>query len=132
MPVVNFDQVKEFDLLPKGKYLCELETHDWRTAGSGNDQLRLQYRVVEGDFENRRLSAFCTFTAESAWFLKMNLVACGADPDSLKGDLNIEDENIEPLYDARVVVDVSIDTSYDPNGRNKIQKITSAEQYTYA
>ena len=47
-----------FDELPDGVYSFQLMAAERRTSRAGNDMLVLEWKVLSGEYENRRLSQF--------------------------------------------------------------------------
>lgn len=74
---------KQFDEIPKGKYLAildEVGTFETKEPKS----IMLKYKIVDGDFKNRVLSHFHRWTDQSHEFIAKDLMKLEADDCELE------------------------------------------------
>ncbi|MBC8550149.1 MAG: DUF669 domain-containing protein [Candidatus Brocadiales bacterium] len=90
MTKINFGDVadNEFDALPEDRYTVEVVEAKMGESKAGNQKITCQFKVTEGDYENRRL--FNDFSlVQKAWFnLKNYFTAAGVD---ISGEIDFDD-----------------------------------------
>lgn len=82
----TFEGVEEgnFDDLPPGSYVCVIDDTETGFAKTGTPQLRVQFKVVLGDYKGRVISDFLYFTQAAAGIVLSKIKAAGID-DPPKG-----------------------------------------------
>ena len=108
----------EFEPIPAGDYLVEIEKCEAKTSSSGNDMLTMTFNVVEGDYAGRKIFDNYVLTEKALWKLKSLFVALGEDVD---GILEFDPSD---LIGQTFLATVSIEESpgYDPANRIKKHK----------
>jgi len=56
-----------FEPIPAGDYVVEIEKVENRTAKSGNEMLSLTFNVVEGEYEGRKIFDLYVLTEKALW-----------------------------------------------------------------
>lgn len=107
-----------FEPIPAGDYVVEIEKVENRTAKSGNEMLSLTFNVMEGEYEGRKIFDLYVLTEKALWKLKDLLVAVGVDTEGMV-DLDVDD-----LVGEVFVANIEIQESqgYDPQNRIKQHK----------
>ena len=90
MSKINFGDVSdnEFEALPEDRYTVECVDAKMGESKTGNKKISAQFKVVDGNYKNRRL--FNDFSlVQKAWFnLKNYFVAAGID---ISGEIEFDD-----------------------------------------
>lgn len=74
--VVNLQEVQEmkFENVPKGTYLAEIDEAKYGMSNSsGKPMITLTWKIAEGEFENRKLLQFLSFSPKALPGTKQNL-----------------------------------------------------------
>ena len=113
-----------YEPIPTGDYVVEIEKVENRTAKSGNAMLNITFNVMEGEHEGRKVFDFYVLTEKALWKLKDLLVAVGVDTEGMV-DLDAED-----LVGEVFVANIEIQQSpgYDPQNRIKRHKPLGEDQ----
>lgn len=105
---LDFSSVKSssFEVLPAGDYTLEIDNVEEQTSKSGNQMLRITYKVAEGEHAGRLLFEYYVLTENALWKLQELFVALGIEangdvsftPDDLvgqhiTGEIEIEESN---------------------------------------
>lgn len=108
----------EFEPIPAGDYLVEIEKCEEKMSSSGNNMLAMTFNVVEGDYAGRKIFDNYVLTEKALWKLKSLFVALGEDVD---GILEFDPSD---LIGQTFLATVSIEESpgYDPANRIKKHK----------
>ena len=127
--MVNLSEVKEmsFDPIPKGSYLCVLEQCDYEISkSSGKPMWNTRWSVVDGEYENRKLFMYISFSEKALPMTKTNIS-------------RFAPELLETAFDPKLVADrgdllgktallkVKIEKGQDGDDRNAVQRIEAAE-----
>jgi len=85
---INFADIQGgFEPLPEGEYEVVVETVEVRESGSSdNDYLSWELKVLDDEFEGRRLWMITSLGPKALWKLKDTLIALGV----IEGDDEIE------------------------------------------
>ena len=113
-----------FEPIPAGDYVVEIEKVENRTAKSGNEMLSLTFNVVEGEYEGRKIFDLYVLTEKALWKLKDLLVAVGVDTEGMV-DLDVDDL-VGEVFTATVEIQES--PGYDPQNRIKRHKPLDEDQ----
>lgn len=107
-----------FDPIPAGDYVLEIEDIEERVSKSGNDMLNITFSVAEGEYEGRKIFEFYVLTEKALWKLKDLFIALGIDTD---GMVNVD---IEDLVGEMLIGNVEIQEQkgYDPSNKIKRHK----------
>lgn len=82
---INFKELKdssgndEYTPLPQGRYNLEVESGEKGVSKNGNDKIEFTFRVVEGDYENRKLWHTFSLVPKAQVYLLNFLEAIGSD-----------------------------------------------------
>lgn len=90
-----FDKSGTFEALPEGNYDLEVVEAEVKTASTGTDMLAVQFKVLDGEYANRRVFRNYPITAKAIGFLKALYAACQLDLPVLVENGRVE-LNIEP------------------------------------
>lgn len=77
---VDLEAKNDFDELPAGTYTCQIEECVSGTSKNGTPELRVQFRVMAGEYQNRVVSDWLYFNANTAQLIATKLVAAGVKP----------------------------------------------------
>lgn len=113
-----------FDPIPAGDYVVEVEKVENRTAKSGNEMLSLTFNVMEGEYEGRKIFDLYVLTEKALWKLKDLLVAVGVDTEGMV-DLDVDDL-VGEVFAAKIEIQES--PGYDPQNRIKQHKPLGEDQ----
>ena len=136
--VVDFSDVEmlSFDPVPAGQYLLSVVEATPGTSNSGNPKIDVQWTVIEGEHQGRRIFDTLSLHPKAQWRAKKTLTSLGL-PADFKGNLDeIADflqgvvANATVTVENSTQVDASTGEPYPP--RNRITKITSAEDLDLA
>lgn len=100
---VDFSQVQEFELIPEGEYLVEVDEAEVKQSSTGKSMMQLQLTVKEPeDYEGRKLFDNMMLEGNALWRTKRDLGALmGNVPD---GQFSFSTED---LVGAQCIVYVS-------------------------
>jgi hypothetical protein len=74
--VVNLQEVQEmkFENVPKGTYLAEIDEAKYGMSNSsGKSMITLTWKIIEGEYENRKLMQFLSFSQQALPGTKANV-----------------------------------------------------------
>lgn len=114
-----------FELLPNGKYHCQITGAEMtETSGGkapGTPMVKMEYTIITGKFENRRVWDNLVLNNESLWKTKSLLYACGWTEEEVKSeDFDFDVDELELVgreLDVRVGRQPAKD---DYEARNKV------------
>ncbi|MEO2090691.1 MAG: DUF669 domain-containing protein [Gemmataceae bacterium] len=106
----------DFTPLPKGSYVCTAERGELTKSRSGTDGFQVEFRVVEGEFRNRRLWRTWYLTPDAMPFTKRDLLKLGIDTQAKLS---------RPLPAGRMVFKLTVAVRKDDDGteRNEVKKL---------
>ncbi len=122
MPGVDFTEVEvaEFDPIPRGRYAVRVvEVEEREGQESGLAYFNMQYEVIEGDHEGRKVFDNLSFSPKALWRLKGFLLAAGYTEEELAGELSIE---ADELIEVEIEVQVVIKNDQEGTPRNNISR----------
>ena len=73
-----------FELIPVGEYQAMIDD-SWLDMTKTPPRLSLTYKIVDGEFKNRKLWANYTLSGQGFGFLKKDLKTLGADYSNVEG-----------------------------------------------
>lgn len=132
---INFAEVEgSFEPLPEGTYECVIEVVEVRESNSSdNDYLNWELKVLDGEFENRKLWMITSLGDRALWKLKDTLVALEVIGEDDELDINWEDDvDITPREGPRVIqpeleglpcVAVVRNQMYEGRERNRVEEL---------
>lgn len=118
MPLrLDFSQVQggDFEPIPEGDYLVEIEKVEHKHSQSGNEMLQMTFNVVEGEYAGRKVFDNYVLTQAALWKLKSLFVALGKD---VSGIAEFEPDE---LIGNKFIATVSVE-EYNGNENNRIKK----------
>jgi len=127
--VVDLTGVKEssFEAIPQGRYLIEVANCEYALSkSSGAPMLSMRLRVVEGEFENRQLFFFASFSPKALPGTKANLAKL--DPELVAAPFNprqVADSG--QLLGKRAIARVRVEKGDDGESRNAVGGLMSAD-----
>lgn len=74
------DPGTDYSDLPIGSYVCVIDDCETGNAKTGTPQLRVQFKVVLGDYKGRVISDWVYFTQAAAGVVLTKITAAGVDP----------------------------------------------------
>lgn len=117
---LDFSNVEggNFDPVPAGDYLVEIEKFEETTSTSGNQMIKATFKIVEGEYEGRKIFDNYVLNQNSLWKLKSLFVALGEDVSGM-AEFSPDD-----FVGKKFLATVSIEESagYDPTNRIKKHK----------
>lgn len=138
---VNLAGVKtSFEPMPEDKYYSKFSGMEYREAGVGkakdakDDYLSCEFTVTEsidgdGEFAGRKLWSNKSLAVQSLWAYKVMMLALGADPESLEGKIDTENDT-KKFLGATVVLDVGVKTAPDGKPTNEVKGILSPTDFS--
>ena len=75
----NNDSGGDFQALPAGRYTLKAEAAEVKSSAKGNSMISVTFKVVGGDYANRKLWHNFTLTEKALPFLTRFLKAAGSD-----------------------------------------------------
>ena len=100
MPKINFDEVPDSDLVAEGRYRCVIERIVEKTSSQGNEMWRLRLRIIEGQYQNQKISDNLVFSEKALSRVKMLCKAVGIP---VVGAFDLQPQH---LYEKEVAIDV--------------------------
>jgi hypothetical protein len=124
---VDFTNVQTLNMnpLPAGQYYVQVVACNPKSSKAGKPMFEWQYRVVDGEFENRRIYQNTMLQQESLWKLKQNLVGLGYSEADLEGNIQIDPEEMFGLECYAVVTQ----RTWEGQVRNDVQRLISIDEY---
>lgn len=107
-----------FEPIPAGDYVLEIENIEERVSKAGNDMLNITFNVAEGEYEGRKIFEFYVLSEKALWKLKDLLIALGIDAEG-QVDISIDDLEGEMLIGN---VEIQEQKGYDPSNKIKTHK----------
>lgn len=138
---LNLKGVKtSFEPVPTDDYFGKLTGVEYREAGVGkgandkHDNINCEFTLsetTEGDdeYSGRKVWAKKYLTPEAAWSYKAMMLALGADPESLEGNVDAE-EDTKKYIGATVVLKVSCNTGDNGKDYNRVEDILSPTDFS--
>lgn len=121
---IDLSQVKEFDLLPKGKYPAIVEELELRESQNGNQYLNWKFAFTEGDNEGRVQYMMTSLKPKALFRAKAVFVALGIKEPTF--DIEVDDDtNVvtnPQLIGTPCIIDLGIEV-YEGQKRNYIVSI---------
>ncbi|KKN75303.1 hypothetical protein LCGC14_0381550 [marine sediment metagenome] len=141
MPTVDLTGVETnaFDALPRGRYRVIVDRlPELRISGNGNEGAFWLFRVTEALNTNpvledpssvidRTIPHNTSFSAQSLWNLKRTLVALGAEPETLEGSVDVDEEFLAEFEGREAIVSVT-QREYQGEMQNNIQNIRALSE----
>lgn len=125
MTKVDWADVESFEALPEGTYNVVFESFEVteQSKASGKPFVNLTFIITDGDHTNRKLWRNHSLQPQALWALKQSMVRLGSSPDTLTGEMEIE-EALARLQGnpCRLVVG---QREYEGVMRNEIKEILS-------
>lgn len=123
-PAIDFASVPSMDPVPNGVYLAEVVSAKEGTSQSSNPKIDLQWKIMGGEFDGRRVFDVMSFAPTALWRTKQTLEALGFKK-GFSGEVTGED-----LIGRQAVLTVTVDenTGINPDTgeaygpRNKVVK----------
>lgn len=101
---VDFTNVQgEFEPLPKGRYDAVVYEVELRESQAGKPYLNWQFKIVGGEYDNRRVFTTTSLQSQALWKLKQILGRIAPHLD-LDGPVDIDPDELAGLP-CRVVID---------------------------
>ena len=124
MPAVDFTGVSSgFEIIPEGQYDCTVFAVEQKVSqNSGAPYLNWQLKIQGGDFDGRRMFYVTSLQPQSLWVLKLALKAIGYSDEQLKGQFNLD---LEELC-GRECVAVVVHEEYKGEMRDHVDKILAS------
>jgi hypothetical protein len=116
---LDFTSVKGFDPLPEGDYIVKVTNVTEKVSQSGNDLLNMEYTVVAGDDDGRRVFDNFVLTEKSLWRFKQFLTTVGIKA------VGKESIDTNDIIGKVLMISVGID-EYNGVERNKVSKFLKA------
>jgi hypothetical protein len=123
--IINFKKINSggFDPLPEDRYTVECVEAKIDTSSTGNKLLATQFKVVGGEFANRRLWSNFSLKDSALFMLKTYLDVSGLDPD-----VEISEEELpDYIKGSKATVFVSQEM-YKNKPQNKLKNWASIPQ----
>lgn len=114
---VNFGDVpdNEFEALPEDRYSVECVDAKLAESKAGKPKITAQFKVLEGDYENRRLFNDFSLVPKALFNLKNYFVAAGLD---MEGEIDFDDIP-EMMKDTQLTVYVTQE-EYNGKAQNRL------------
>jgi hypothetical protein len=114
---LDFSEVQggDFEPIPEGDYLVEIEEVKEKESNSGNQMLQMKFNVVEGEYEGRKIFDNYVLTQKALWKLKNLFVALEKD---VSGIAEFDPKDLEGM---KFLATVTIE-EYQGNENNRIKK----------
>ena len=128
MPSIDFSAVEDLKPIPDGNYLASITSAKAGMSANNNPKIDLTWKVEQGEFEGRNVFDTLTFTAKSAYRVKMTLMALDF-PEDFSGEVTPDDLIGKTAY---ILVKIESSTAIneqtgEPYGdRNRVQRVKSA------
>ena len=125
---VDPDAKNDFDDLPPGTYTCVIEDCVSGTSSKGTPELRVQFRVKAGDHENRVISDWLYFNANTQDLIATKLIAAGVKPPAGIKTADQAPPRVSSLIHGRYVQIVVREDTYNGETRTKVKAWKAAPE----
>lgn len=124
---VDFTNVQTLNMapLPAGEYYVQVVACKPKTSSTGKGMLEWQYRVVEGEYENRRVFQNTMMQPENLWKLKQNLIGLGFTEEDLGGNIELNPDELIGLECFAIVTQ----RDYQGQMRNNVDRLISLAEH---
>lgn len=141
MPTVDLSNVdaNAFSALPRGTYKVVVDRPpEIRTSAQGNDGAFWLFKVTEvyrttpavddpSTLVDRTVPHNTSFATQALFNLKRTLIALGADPESLEGQVDIDEEFLAEFEGREAVVTLS-QREYQGETQNNVSAIRAVRE----
>ncbi len=136
---VNFAEVESsFEPLPEGRYDCMVELVEVRESNSSdNDYLNWEFKVLDEDYEDRRLWMITSLSPKALFRVKDTFLGLGVIDDDDEIEIEWEDDvditpregprMTNPVVEGLACVCVVTNEVYDGRERNRVNEIIGAD-----
>lgn len=124
--IINMEEVEaqSFEAIPKGKYPVVVEDVQFQISKSSNKPMfNVRFSITEGEFANRKLFTYMSFSEKALAVTKANIAALA--PDLITTSFNpkkVADESL--LIGKTAIASVGIEKDQSGDDRNTVKKIT--------
>jgi hypothetical protein len=127
---LNFDDIPEYEAIPKGNYLLEVESVEGPVdSNAGNPMLNCVFKVVGGDFDGRKIYGFHLMLgpANVLWRTKQDLEVLLGEP--MEGQRSFDPQDLVGSQAmALIVPDVwKVEDGGDGEARPRIRKLSAVD-----
>jgi len=125
--VIDFGEIAGFEPVPEGVYDAEIVQAIPGMSKSNNPKITLQWRVLSGDEENRRIFQDLSFHPKALFATKAVLIGLGFD-SNFQGEIDPEEliglnAELVVAVETSDVINPQTNEPYPP--RNVVKKVTS-------
>lgn len=129
--MVNLSEVEamSFDVFPKGNYPLVIDDMEFQISkSSGKPMWAMRFSVTEGEFANRKLFSYWSFSEKALPMTKTNIAAVA--PELLEGPFNPKQVADEAMLVGRTCMGkVGIEKGTDGNeDRNVVKSVKSMSE----
>lgn len=128
--MINLSNVEaqSFEVMPKGRYPIVVEETEFQISkSSGKPMWSVRFSITEGDFANRKLFTYMSFSDKALSMTKGNLAALGMT-ELMEGSFNpkrVAEEGL--LVGKTAIAVVAIEKGNDGNeDRNTVKRLVAA------
>jgi hypothetical protein len=119
---IPFKGIKDLSVaIPAGKYNALLEKVT-KAHGPAADYFKLEFKIVGGDFEGKKLFRNLSLSTDALWAFKQAMINLGTDEDIFEEDDVEVDEVIADRIGATCTLDVAV-KEYQGKDTNEVKKI---------
>lgn len=119
-------EVREFEPLPRGRYTAVLNKFEFTEDASGEDLLKVQWKVTEGEYQDRVIFDQYSLVSTALWSFKRDMAVLGVDSDLLNAKAIDPEEVIAQAMNAEALISVKVDTKYNNNKVTKVAELEGA------
>ena len=121
----------EFGLIPPGEYEAIVYECELTKSKTQNPMFKVTYKIIEGDFENRRVWDYVTLTDKTVGFAVAKLLAMGAESqEAIAEALGSEKKGLavcKQMVDSRVTIKLRITKGTGDYEGTESNKVTFVE-----
>jgi hypothetical protein len=118
---VDPDAQNEYEDLPVGTYVAQIEECVSGVSSKGTPELRVQFRIQTGDYKNRVISDWLYFNQNTQDIIATKLLAAGVKPPSGIKTADQAPARISGLIYQRYVTIVVREDTYNGETRTKVK-----------
>lgn len=126
---IDFSDIEDFEPVPAGVYDAEIIQSKPGKSKAGYPKITLQWRILEGEMENRRIFQDLTFHPKALFATKAVLVGLGFDKE-FKGEVDPEEliglnATINVAVEESEQINPSTNEPYPP--RNVVKRVSASD-----